>query len=64
MNVNSRGSLNENMIEINRTITNLKFSQRSVIKEIESEEAYKDKILERLNECKKDLDTVNGNYLL
>ena len=63
MNINPRGSLNDNMIEISRTITNLKFSQRSVIKDIESQETYKDKILERLNECRKDLDTVNGKLL-
>jgi hypothetical protein len=62
MNVNTRGSLNDNMIEIGRTITNLKFSQRSVIKEIENEEIYKDKILEKLNDCKKDLCKVNGNF--
>jgi len=60
MNINSRGSLNENMLEISKTINNLRVSQNSVIRNIENDEAYKEKLLERLNECKNELDSVNG----
>ena len=52
--------LNENMIEISRTLHNLKHQQRNIINDIDDEEIYKEKIITRLEESKKELKELNG----
>lgn len=62
MNSANKGSLNDNMSEISRTLINLKVSQKSLMKDIEGEEIYKEKLLQKLEEYKKDLSFINGNF--
>ncbi len=63
MNINCRSSLNENMIEISRTINSLKKSERSVVSQIENEENYREKLIEKLNDCKNQLNSLNGKII-
>ena len=58
--MNNKGSLNDNMIDISNIINNLKFTENSIEKEIENEELYKEKIIEKLEECKNEMNKIQG----
>ena len=57
---NINNELNENMIEIGRTLHNIKHQQRNIINDIDDEEIYRDKVITRLEESKRELNELNG----
>lgn len=57
----SKGAgLSDSMIEISRTLENLKGNRLSLEKEIENEEIYKEKLIEKLKSYQSELMRING----
>jgi hypothetical protein len=52
--------LNDNMIEIDKSLYNLKQQQRNILNDIDDEEIYREKVILRLDESKRELNELNG----
>lgn len=57
---NSNSQLNDNMLEIDRTLHNLKHQHRNIMNDIDDEESYREKVISKLEESKKELREING----
>ena len=60
---NPNSQLNDNMLEIDRTLHNLKQQQRNILNDIDDEEIYREKVILRLEESKRELNELNGILL-
>ena len=53
-------NLNDNMIEISKTLETLKTNRMMVEKDIESQEIYREKLYEKLKEYSTEVEKING----
>jgi hypothetical protein len=62
-NISYKTSLNDNMLEISKTLDNLKINREKLQQEIENEELYKQKLIEKFksytNEANKIIGIIN-----
>jgi len=62
-NYRSTGGFNDSLIEIAKTLENIKGQRSSIEKEIENDEIYKDKLVEKLKSYQNELIRINGKFL-
>lgn len=62
-NYKTGGNLNDSLVEIAKTLENIKGQRFSLDKEIENEEIYKDKLVDKLKNYQNELIRINGNLI-
>lgn len=55
------GHVTDSLIEISKTLDNIKSQRMSLDREIENEEIYKEKLIEKLKSYQNELARINGN---
>ncbi len=59
-NLNFKSSLNDNMLEISKTLDNLKINRDKLEQDIESEELYKQKLIEKIKSYTNEANKIIG----
>jgi hypothetical protein len=58
--LNYKSSLNDNMIEISKTLESLKTNRSVVEREIDNEELYKSKLIEKIKNYQNEVSKIIG----
>jgi hypothetical protein len=61
-NYKSAGNVTDSLVDISKTLENIKGQRFSLEKEIENEELYKEKLLDKLKSYQNELARINGKY--
>ncbi len=59
-NYKSGGNVTDSLVEISKTLENIKGQRFSLEKEIENEEMYKEKLVDKLKSYQNELARING----
>ena len=62
-NYKSGGNVTDSLVEISKTLESIKGQRYSLEKEIENEEMYKEKLLDKLKSYQNELSRINGKKL-
>lgn len=55
-------SLGDSLVEVSRTLENLKNNRSNLEKEIENDEIYKEKLIDKLKSYQNELIRINGKF--
>ena len=60
--INYKSTLNDNMVEISKTLDSLKANRSVIDREIDNEELYKSKLIEKIKNYQNEVSKIIGIY--
>jgi hypothetical protein len=59
-----RTNLNDNMVEISKTLETLKHNRLVLEKDIENGDIYREKLIEKLQNYESEINRINGTHMI